>query len=202
MSDSVKTIEYKNHTIEIKLDSSPVNPREEWDNFGRMICFHKRYNIGDKHELPHEKDADDFAKYIKSNKNVVSFPVYMLDHSGLTISIDASKFRACDPQAWDWGLLGWIYTTKEDIRKEFKLKRITKHYLEVAQELLKSEVEVFDQYLTGQVFGYEIFDSEGEWIDSCWGFYGDVDYVEKEAKEIVAAQFPVDEKVLDNVNVE
>jgi hypothetical protein len=192
--DSIKTIEYRNHRIEIKQDISPVNPREEWDNFGRMICFHKRYNLGDKHELDHEKESGDFAKYIKTNKKIVAFPVYMYDHSGLTISTNISDFRAIDSHGWDWGLLGWIYTTKENIRKEFSVKRVTKKYVELAKNLLLGEVTAYNDYLIGNVFGYEVFDNDGEWIDSCWGFYGDVDYVEQQAKEIVDAQFPVDEK--------
>ena len=30
-------------------DTNPQNPRTEQDNFGKMICFHRRYNIGDEH---------------------------------------------------------------------------------------------------------------------------------------------------------
>ncbi|GAF98690.1 unnamed protein product, partial [marine sediment metagenome] len=38
---------------------------------------------------------------------------------------------------------------------------------------LKGEVETYDNYLTGYVFGYCIKDADGEDVDSCWGFYGD-----------------------------
>ena len=45
--------------------------------------------------------------------------------------------------------------------------------------MLVGEVEVYDQYLRGEVFGYQvfIFDEETdvweETDESCWGFYGD-----------------------------
>ena len=30
-------------------DTSPQNPRAGQDNFGKMVCFHRRYDIGDEH---------------------------------------------------------------------------------------------------------------------------------------------------------
>lgn len=38
-------------------DTNPQNPRAEQDNFGKMICFHRRYNIGDEHKF---NDPDEF----------------------------------------------------------------------------------------------------------------------------------------------
>ena len=48
------------------------------------------------------------------------------------------------------------------------------------EEYLKNEVEIYDQYLTGDVYGFDLVKvstcDEGheheESIDSCWGFYG------------------------------
>lgn len=53
----------------------------------------------------------------------------------------------------------------------------------MAEKYLKSEVETYDQYLTGDVYGYVIEDKEGEELDSCWGFYGE-EYCLEEAKSI------------------
>ena len=30
------------YTLFVVHDDEPINPREEWDNFGTMVCFHKR----------------------------------------------------------------------------------------------------------------------------------------------------------------
>ena len=38
-------------------DTNPQNPRAEQNNFGKMICFHRRYNIGDEHKF---NDPDEF----------------------------------------------------------------------------------------------------------------------------------------------
>jgi len=39
---------YRDHTIKIIHDPDPESPRD-YDNLGTMICWHRRYNFGDKH---------------------------------------------------------------------------------------------------------------------------------------------------------
>lgn len=52
----LERINYRNHVIEIHHDNDCVNPREDWDcSLGKMICFHRRYTLGDKH---HYKDPE------------------------------------------------------------------------------------------------------------------------------------------------
>ncbi|KJS20499.1 MAG: hypothetical protein VR72_14830 [Clostridiaceae bacterium BRH_c20a] len=46
-------------------DNSPPNPRTEQDNFGKMICFHRRYNIGDEHKF---NDPDEFLMDLLEEK--------------------------------------------------------------------------------------------------------------------------------------
>lgn len=50
-----------------------------------------------------------------------------------------------------------------------------------AVEIMEEYVEVYDQYLRGDVYGFELYEEESvedaedpDWneIDSCWGFYG------------------------------
>jgi hypothetical protein len=43
---------YKNHTIQIMPDPYPESPRD-WSNISTMICFHRRYKIGDDHSFDH-----------------------------------------------------------------------------------------------------------------------------------------------------
>jgi hypothetical protein len=49
MSSYVIHKEVKNgYKLEILNDDCPMSPRE-WDNLGTMICFHRGYRLGDKH---------------------------------------------------------------------------------------------------------------------------------------------------------
>ena len=69
--------------------------------------------------------------------------------------------------------MGYIYVSKADVRKEYNWKRITEQREAKIIKYLESEVKVYDDFLAGNVWGYVVEDSEGEHIESCWGYYGD-----------------------------
>lgn len=159
-----------NHVLEIEQDTNPENPRN-WDNVGKMVCFHKSYNIGDKHDYNKDdyQSWDELEAAIREKENVVAIlPIFMYDHSGITISTSAFSCK------WDSGQIGFIYTTKEGLEyigcKESD-----------AEKILENEIEQYDQFVTGDVYGFRIYkvdkcslghEHETE-IESCWGFYGD-----------------------------
>ena len=166
-----------NYLIEVIQDESPESPRE-WDNLGTMICFHGRYDLGDKHDYRSGDYSgwDEQRKDIEKKENAcVILPLYLYDHSGITMK--TSPF-GCN---WDSGQVGWIVVSKEQVRKEYNVKRINKELIEKVTKVLEGEVETYDQYLTGDVYGYRIskvtecdFGHEHkEEVDSCWGFYGE-----------------------------
>lgn len=160
----METITYKNYSIKIEADGSPENPRTSWDNLGTMVCFHGRYNLGDKHDFSEPEDFQEFLK--KEENNIVALPLYLYDHSGITMK--TSPFSC----PWDSGKVGYIYVTKERIRKELNCKKVSKAIREKVIKILESEVKIYDQYLTGEVYSYSIEDREENLIDSCSGFYG------------------------------
>jgi hypothetical protein len=176
------------YLIEIMPDSSPESPRE-WDNLGTMICFHRRYNLGDKHDYDHS-DYDSWgemkAAIIKKENAGVILPLYLYDHSGITIS--TSPF-SCN---WDSGQIGFIFISKEKMLLEYGGKIVTKKLKEKVTEYLKGEVETYDQYLRGNIYGYKISKvttcdqghEHKEELESVWGFYGEDNCLE-EAETIV-----------------
>jgi len=192
----METEEYKGYTITIKQDEDPVNPREEWDNLGTMICFHGRYRLGDKHDLKHEdfKGWSHLKKYIKNKlKGHIILPLYAYEHSGITMNTTGFS---C---SWDSGQVGFIYITAEKIRQEYSAIRISKKLKERVTGYLVGEVETFDQFLTGDVWGYTVSKEDDENVDdSCWGFFGDK-YCLEEAKSVVD-WYVKRQKELDKVN--
>lgn len=121
-------------------------------------------------------------------KHYVMLPLFLYDHSGITMSTGAFSCR------WDSGQVGWIYTTLEKVREMYKgctgdqaaYATATKWTPELRAEMVKrleSEVEIYDQYLTGDIYGYVIEDDDGNDLDSCWGFYG-IDEVKEQANEM------------------
>jgi len=165
MSDIVDTVDYKGYTINISQDIEPLNPRVDWDNACKMACFHRSYNLGDEHDI----NTDDFPKLYdivdhleKEEGSILARPLYLYDHSGLSISMSDFGDR------WDSGCLGVIYITRKSMEEFLGFKRLTKKNQERVIEVMQGEVETYDQYLKGEVYGFEIEETG----DSCWGFFG------------------------------
>jgi hypothetical protein len=163
----------------IMYDPEPANPRE-WDNLGTMVCFHKRYNLGDEPGRKHNFETpSQFMKFLEENEDkILVLPLYLMDHSGVSISVDDAVFRMVDSVGWDWGQVGWIYVAYEDIRKAYGVRRITRQVLERARQALIAEVEEYNKYLQGDVMGFVIEEHRPmecwDTIDSCFGLY-DID---------------------------
>jgi hypothetical protein len=164
----VKTIKCDNgNVIKIYPEKYPTNPREEFDHFGHMYCSHRRYSLGDKHTYDSE-----IISAMAQDRDTIALPLYLMDHSGLTLRTTTEEFRAVDTAGWDWGLVGYILVTKREIRAEYNCKLVTKKIRDKVLELLRAEVEEYGHYLAGEVYGFVVEDSRGNRIDSCWGFYG------------------------------
>ena len=153
--------------IQIRLDDDQEGPRE-WCNFGTMVCWHGRYNLGDEQpkEDPEEYEAD-------LPEGTIQLPLYLYDHSGITMN--TSGFSC----GWDSGQVGFIYVTPERIIKEYGDD--SPESQEKARLSLENEVKVYDCYIQGNIWGYQVFESEvceccdtpgvEDEIDGCWGFY-------------------------------
>jgi len=238
-------MEVKLNGVSFKViqESDAMNPRKEMDGWlGQMVCFHRRYDLGDEQyyddnrsflehlatehgmafpEITLSTDGD-LINYIK--QYVTILPVYLYDHSGITVNTTGFSCK------WDSGQVGWIYAPNYTFRQETgytekalfggdnevlelgdyvstdkhshfgkviaidgdsitvdysylyaknfqndKCFTVTRDGVTLvtgyAATMLDNEVKTYDQYLTGDVYGYEIKE-DGEVIDSCWGFYG------------------------------
>lgn len=165
MTDAITEKQIGEFTIKTFYDSDPENPRH-WDNLGTMVCFHKRYRIGDEHNYKHNDYSgwDELKKDIIKNENVgVILPLYLYDHSGVTIK--TSPFSC----PWDSGQVGFIYISKKKMLEEYGGKIVTKKMKELGEKLLETEVDTYDKYLTGEVYVVEVF-KNGEEVYSSFNF--------------------------------
>ena len=180
MRMSIETVEYRNHKINISQDECPGDPCNDWGQMGVMWCEHSNYQLGhDKaqeillsycfeHDSSFKRLCDsrevEKADIVKSLKklNCVILPLYLLDHSGLSMSISAFS---CP---WDSGAVGLMVATPQMIRERFGIKNITKKRRAQAIASLTTQVKEYDDYLTGNVYGFEVVDETG----NVYGFYG------------------------------
>jgi hypothetical protein len=161
----------KKYEIKIEHDDDPMNPRTEWDNLGTMICFHKGYNLGDKTDYK-SSDYESWEELkdaiIENEGEVIILPLYLYDHSGITISTSPFSCR------WDSGQIGYIFVSKDKIKKEGIDE-------DEVVEYLKNEVKTYDQYITGDVYRYAIYEIETcslghthkNYVEGCGGYYGE-----------------------------
>ena len=168
----VETIKYCGHMIEILTDDNPWNPREE----SKICIFHIAHN----HYCFGDENYNDFES-IKAAKNeairngdIVS-PLYMFDHSGITISL--SPFSC----PWDSGQVGFVQVPRKIMIKEFGTKIFTPKLKKRALKIMEHEVSELDSYIKGEAYGY-VIDEDG---DSCWGYIGDIKYCIEEAKGVI-----------------
>jgi len=156
---------YKGYIAKIYFDPEPPNPRTEWDNVGTMVCFHKKYILGDKTKVTKEE-----LRELVKRDDVLALPLYLYDHGGLAMR--TGKFPQ-DSGGWDTSMVGYIYMEYSTILKELTVQEIPPELLDRARGMLESEVQTYDDYLTGQVFSYRIESPYGEEIHKDWGFFGD-----------------------------
>lgn len=161
----IATVNYKGYKINIILDIyDTINPRVNYDNLCMMACFHRKYELGDKHDFKEPQDLLDFIE----KKDVLAMPLYLYDHSGITMSTSHS-YPYND--RWDACKVGYIYATYDMIKKEYGVKRISQKLKEQVYKIMIGEVTDYDHYIRGNVYGYEIAGLE----QSCWGFLGEPD---------------------------
>jgi hypothetical protein len=175
MDSTIEVIEHRGHRIEVCYDEEPLNPRRDWDHCSTMLCFHGRYDLGDDKDKCPSIDPRDFegweemeAHLRKEEGAVIVLPLSLYDHSGITMVVGSAS-------GWDCGQVGWIYATRAAILENFGRKVLSKKLLARAEAGLRAEVETYDQYLTGQVYGYVVKGPDCD--DSCWGFFNQEDMV-------------------------
>ena len=206
--EAIHTEEYKGFTIEIIPDDCAESPRD-WDNLGTMVCWHSRYNLGDKHNYSDPTafrfalveeilgDTDKAEAYVENHndeeimslidKHYFIKTLWLYDHSGISMSTSSFIGRA-QHASWDSGRVGYIYVSKNAVKKEWKVTRISPKLEQTIEKNLDGEVETYDSYLRGDVYGYKIKNNaeDDDDLESCWGFIGDYDgYVLEEAKRQV-----------------
>jgi len=135
------------------MSYNEFNPRIENHNLGKMWCWHRRYELGDADRSKY--DTDNFsgwsemkAAIMKDIKPIAILPLYLYDHSGITMS---TRPFSCP---WDSGQVGFIFFTRENL-KDLGYKVACKSAVEKAIACLEAEVRDYDAYLCGEVEEYE-----------------------------------------------
>lgn len=125
------------------------NPRD-YDNYSTMICFHKRYDLGDSHDYR----SSDFSGWDELERRIRKDlkPVYMerlsmQDHSGLWIKTGSPAQFQYYP--WDAGYIGFVVVTRESIENMNGKTRMTKAFKAKLEEYVQAEILEYNKWLNG-----------------------------------------------------
>jgi hypothetical protein len=186
--DAIETIEKDGLTALIGYEEcidSNDNPRERGDRLGcTILAWHRRSDIGDKGFNYRDvcgPDAEpftisEFAEWLREEHGAVYvIPLYLYEHSGMTLRVsDNGNPFSCQ---WDSGQVGFAFVTQK--------------HIDVTggdpEQMVKAEVEEYDAYLRGEVYRFEVQDAEGDYIDGCGGYLGDIKYCREEAESALEA---------------
>lgn len=161
------------YILEIERDNDPESPRE-WSNLCTMICWHSRYDLGDKHHYSdpldftmslyrevmgeswfdkHKSDDwSDILQVLQESNLILVKAIHLYDHSGITVST-SNAYPYND--RWDSSTVGFIYVTKKKLFEEC-IGMVEETWQEQADRYIESEMGIYDQYLRGDVYGYTL----------------------------------------------
>lgn len=155
---------FKGRMAVVAPDPEPENPRD-FEGDCVFVCFHKRYRLGDRTDYKssaYSGWAELKRAIVKEHKPMAIQPLYMLDHSGLSFSIEPFG----DP--WDSGQVGFVYVPKK--------KASTR---KSAERAIKLEVEEYNLYHNGGPYYVKVDD------EIMAGYYASRDAEETVVRELL-----------------
>lgn len=207
--DALHTIKLaRGVTAYVVHDNDAISPAES-DGVAKIAYRTSEYR--GKRDCPWEEKLvsflstgeawDELIAEAKSGKHV-AVAVDVRDHGSNGIHLhahldfdDCEAIFYCTPQKAreEWG-------TDADKLAGLLAEALTDECKEKAQKYMRGEIETWEQYFQGDVYGVVVHDKNGEVLDSCWGFYGYdyakdecasmgkacVDHVAKEARKAAA----------------
>ena len=175
---------------ELIYDQHATNPRE-CDNLGTiLIAPSKAHWIASHDDIvdtsipfgnsPYEHWDNIRREQLKLKKSeiAIAYPITKHEHDEISLQLGYKS-------GWDYTVSGFIYVTKETLRKEYGVDRITKSIIERAKNCLQAELDLLTSWLNGDCYGwcikeYALTDEGLDWeevdvLDACWGYF-DQDY--------------------------
>ena len=171
---------------ELVYDQHAATPRE-WDNLGTiLIAPSKSHWIASPDDIvdtsihlgnnPYEHWDNIRREQLKLKKSEIAIGhvITKYEHGAISLSLGYKS-------GWDYGVVGFVYVTKEQVRKCYGVTRITKSVIARAESCLQSELNMLTSWLNGECYGWQIKEytptddgldwEEVDTLDACWGYF-------------------------------
>lgn len=190
----------RQHFLELYYDGDMCeNPLEY--SICTVDLFHRRegcwvgsdYNWSEYKGVRERYTEPNDESYVRSLKELrrkggVVLPVFCYEHSGITFK--CSSFS--DP--WDSGQVGYAYMNSEQI-SELGWPKGKRGRKAAAEKHIRQCVGLMAAYANGDVYGFSIFDKDGEPIDGCGGYfdshYGKDNWIEQMKQDSPEEFYPL-----------
>jgi len=156
--ESVYTESLNGLEIKILFEEDAESPDTWRDKGAFLVGYHDQFYVTRDDIISKTEVKGLFSgEEISQTADYYIFPLSTYIHSGVALYLGSYK-KDC----WDSCLVGAVLISRKELDTE-------KQAYSYAENLVKT----WNDYLSGNVYGYEIYSPEGDIIDSCWGFYGD-----------------------------
>lgn len=186
-------------------DGDTENPRS-WDNVARLCLSHRRYDLPWEDDTTGERVREAMdrgglrlaARYLSAVHDAVVLPVWGYEHGGITFRAGTRIGAYAD--AWDSGLAGLAFITRDVARDELRAPSEGEMIDDVAAQQITAEVETYAAWSRGEVYGWTVerrpVDSDDAWgeLDSVWGYIGETDYPMSEAVSTAETERGIDDQ--------
>jgi len=185
MRDKVEEKEYKGYKINIYQDECAESP-DDWGDDGLFLVGYHRDFYVDRKRTTRNKDtkekivvekgiSQELARCIansgkdeegedntEAKEYIKKYHIFGLEayiHSGVVLAL-THEGNFPDRQ-WDVSQLGLVFVAKKETRTRDKAKK-----------LALGLIRTWNEYLSGDIYGYMIENPDGEESGGCWGFWG------------------------------
>ena len=174
--------------IVIEQDGCFGNSPRDWDNANTFVSFDRRIRGDEDAEsdlieaIENSRDykqswGDEWgnldcptpaylAELLNQCTDIKWQYVYLYDHGGYSLSTSGGT---C---AWDTSRIGIIFITHKKACQEWGWKRLSPKRKQFLEKIQDEEIKTLSQYVSGEVYGFILYDQFGNELDSGWGFYG------------------------------
>ena len=160
--------------LKIMYETDSESPRRQQDNLGYFYTKERNYKSPDGNDtdiynimIETGEQASNEQNHIvemtrrinaETNQKVVAiYPVYRYEHGNVI-------YRVGTASGFDYSNCGFYIITD-------KTEREYGEHAKSIEALIAGELEEYTNWVNGDVFWFQLFDTKGEQVDSCGGFY-------------------------------
>lgn len=121
-------------------------------------------------------------------------PISIYDHSGLSIWLGGTAGHV--DARWDCSTVGFAYVEECTAEKNRIPDDKYKTWQEWANHIMEAEMKVYDNYVSGECYGWTAYDEDENYVDSCGGYLGcdNIEEMFKDARGEIDAEIEHREK--------